>query len=235
MADALRILVVDDERDYAQLVVRFLQLSAAWPETQFSIETTFDGGLKALETNSFDVAFVDYRLGIRDGLQLLSATRDAQIDTSNVVMTGQGDEEVAVKAMRAGAADYLSKLLISRDTLDRTIHHAVALRDQERQRRAAERALRENEERFRALVENSSDALLLLDSEARVTYLSASTARQLGWSSDEMVGHSIFDFMHPDDRELVGGRMAQVLRKPGERVTQDVRFRHKDGTWHVME
>jgi PAS domain S-box-containing protein len=235
MPEPLRILVVDDDRDYARMVVRFLQLSAAWPDAQMSIETTFDAASAALATNSFDVAFVDYRLGTRDGLQLLGVVRNAQIDTPVVVMTGQGDEEVAVKAMRAGAADYLSKLLVSRDTLERTIHHALALRERERQRRAAERALKENEERFRALVENSSDAFLLLDAEARVMYLSASTERQLGWPAAEVLGHSVFEFIYPDDHEIVSARMAQVLRKPGERVTQEVRMQHKDGTWHVME
>jgi PAS domain S-box-containing protein len=235
MSDSIRILVVDDERDHAQMVVRFLELSEAWPSAHLAIATTFDDAARDLASNAFDVAFVDYRLGSRSGLDLLRRTREAGADTSIVVLTGQGDEEVAVEAMRAGAADYLSKLYVTREALERTVHHALALRDRERQRRAAETALRENEERFRALVENSSDALILLDVEGRVTYLSASTVRQLGWPADEILGRSIFDFMHPDDREVVGMRMAEVLRRPGERVTQDVRMRHKDGTWRVME
>ena len=235
MPDPLRLLVVDDDRDYARLVSEFLHLSEAWPDAQVDVATTYEDGLRALTADRLDVAFVDYRLGSRDGLELLREAREARVAPPIIVLTGQGDEAVAVEAMRAGAADYLSKAHLSVELLERTIHHALALRERERQRAAAEATVRENEERFRALVENSSDALVLLDAEGRITYVSASSVRQFGWPATEMLGQSIFDFMHPDDRELVGARMAEVLRKPGERITQEVRFRHGDGSWHAME
>ena len=235
MTEPIRILVVDDDRDHAGMVVQFLRLSDTWSGATIDIATTYDDALRALASNGFDVAFVDYRLGSRTGIELLREAQARRVDTPTIVLTGQGDEEVAVEAMRAGAADYLSKVHLSVEALDRTIRHGLALRERERQRRAAEAALRENEERFRALVENSSDAIILLDAEARIAYLSASSVRQLGWAASEMLGHSVFDFMHPDDREIVGHRVAEVLRKPGERITQEVRFRHGDGTWHAME
>jgi len=235
MSDRIKILVVDDDRDHARMVWQFLHLSEAWRDAHIDIATTYEDALEGLRTNALDVAFIDYRLGGRDGIELVREVRASEVETPLVVLTSQGDEEVAAAAMRSGAADYLSKMYLSVETLDRTIRHALALRDRERQRRAAERALRENEERFRALVENSSDAVILLDGEGRVTYTSASAVRQLGWSAEEMVGRSVFDVLHPDDRELVGARMTELLRKAGERITQEVRFRHRDGTWHIME
>ena len=96
-----------------------------------------------------------------------------------IVLTSRGAEEVAVEAMKAGAADYLSKTQLSVEALERTIRHALALHAEEHQRRQAEAALRASEERFRALVENSSDALLLIDAEGRVTYVTPSSQRHL--------------------------------------------------------
>src|SRR5207248_3119241 len=120
--------------------------------------------------------------------------------------------------MKAGAADYLSKVHLSIEALERTIHHALALREQERQRQQAEAALRSSEERFRALVENSSDTLLLLDAEGRVTYVTPSSQRHLGWKGEDLIGHSIFDFMHPDDHDLVGTKFAEALQNDLEEI-----------------
>jgi PAS domain S-box-containing protein len=95
--------------------------------------------------------------------------------------------------------------------------------------------LRASEERFRALVENSSDALLLTDREGRVTYVAASSHRHLGWTPEQMLGQSIFSFLHPDDRDVAGASMAEALARPGFNVTAEVRFKHADGSWRIME
>src|SRR6185295_4330859 len=119
--------------------------------------------------------------------------------------------------------------------LERAIRHALALHAGERQRWHAEAALRASEERFRALVENSSDALLLIDAEGRITYVTPSSERHLGWPLPQMLGRSIFDFIHPDDRETVSASMAETLRHPRGSVSQEVRFQHSDGDWRIME
>jgi two-component system, cell cycle sensor histidine kinase and response regulator CckA len=235
MPDPTRILVVDDDRDHAEMVREFLRLSEPWRAATIDIATHYEEALRRLTTNAYDVAFFDYVLGPRDGIALMRDAREAGVDTPVVVLTGHGAEEVAVEAMKAGAADYLSKVQLSVEALDRTIRHALAIGEREQQRRQAEAALRASEERFRALVENSSDALLLLDAEGRITYLTPSSGRHLGWKPEEMIAKSIFDFVHPDDREIIGIRMAEALQKPGELVIQEVRFQHGDGTYRVME
>ncbi len=152
-----------------------------------------------------------------------------------VVLTGRGAEEVAVEAMKAGAADYLSKTHLSVEALERTIRYALALRAEEQQRQLAEEALRASEERFRALVENSSDAMLLLDAECRVTYMTASSQRHLGWTPPDVVGRSIFEFLHADDRETITTRIAEALQTPTTTVAAEVRFRHPDDSDRTVE
>src|SRR2546426_1072509 len=235
MSEPIRILVVDDALDYAQMVVEFLRMSDALRDARLKTAGSYDEALRALHAERFDVAFFDYWLGARDGLSLLRDARQQGIETQVIVLTGRGAEEVAVEAMKAGAADYLSKTNISVESLERTVRHALALGAQERQRHQAEAALRASEERFRALVENSSDALFLIDAEGRVTYVAASSQRHLGWKPDEMLGQSVFDFLHSDDRELAGIRMTEALQRPGETVAAEVRFKHADPTWRIMK
>src|SRR5262249_2305989 len=129
MPDPIRILVVDDDPDHAQLVVEFLSRSDVRSTAGIDVALTYEDALKALATTAYDIAFLDYRLGARNGLELLREVRGRGIDTPAVVLTSQGDEEVAVEAMRSGAADYLSKLHVSVEALERTIRHALALRD----------------------------------------------------------------------------------------------------------
>ena len=137
--------------------------------------------------------------------------------------------------MKAGAADYLSKANLTVETLERTIRHALALHAEERQRWHVEAALRASEERFRALVENSSDALLLIDADGRITYVSPSSERHLGWTPEQTVGQSIFDFIQPDDRELLRARIAETRGHPGKTIVAQVRFHHVDLSWRILE
>ena len=235
MSDPVRILVVDDALGHAQMVVEFLRMSDTLRDATLKTAGSYEEALRALSAERFDVAFFDYWLGERDGLSLLRDAHAQGIQTQVIILTGRGAEEVAVEAMKSGAADYLSKTNISVESLERTVRHALALGTQERQRRLAESALRASEERFRALVENSSDALVVVDIEGRITYISGSSPRHLGWQPHEMVGRSIFDFLHPDDRELAGATQAEALQRPGENLSAEMRFKHADGSWRIME
>jgi PAS domain S-box-containing protein len=235
MSDPLHVLVVDDDLDHAAMVIEFLRLTDACSAAKMDTANAYDPAVRMLATRSYDMAFVDYWLGARDGLSLLREIRRKGVETPVVVLTGRGAEEVAVDAMKAGASDYLSKTQLSVETLDRTVRHALALHAEEQQRRQAQAALRASEERFRALVENSSDALLLIDAEGRVQYVTPSSRRSLGWAPEEMIGRSFFDFLHPDDRDMVAVRMADTLETPGQPATAEVRFQHSDGHVRILE
>jgi two-component system, cell cycle sensor histidine kinase and response regulator CckA len=235
MAQPLRLLIVDDAPEHARMVEEFLRAGDAGTDADIRIATSYAEALGVLTAGPFDVAFFDYWLGASNGLGLLREIRQVGIHTPVVVLTGHGAEEVAVEAMKAGAADYLSKANLTVEALERAIRHALALHAEEWQRWQAEAALRASEERFRALVENSSDALLLIDGEGRIAYLSPSSDRHLGWAPAQMVGRSIFDFLHPEDRELVGVRLADTLGNPGQTISAQVRFHHADGSWRIMD
>jgi len=230
----MRLLVVDDAIEHARMVVEFLRAGEGWPGAEIGLATSYEQALDVLTATAHDIAVLDYRLGSRDGLSLLRELRQRGVDTGVVMLTGHGAEDVAVEAMKAGAADYLSKTNLTVEGLERAVRHALALRAGEQQRRQAETALRASEERFRVLVENSSDALLIIDAKGCVTYVTPSSTRHLGWRADQMVGHSMFEFLHPEDRET-GARLADALQSLGKPVTAQVRFLHADRSWRNME
>ena len=103
------------------------------------------------------------------------------------------------------------------------------------QRKRAEQRLRESEARFRALVENASDAIALLDSEGVFIDAGPSTEAALGWSPSEAIGRSSFEFVHPEDRPRARELFGDALRTPGAVVHFEHRARHKDGSWRWVD
>jgi PAS domain S-box-containing protein len=102
-------------------------------------------------------------------------------------------------------------------------------------RKRAEAAARAAEERFQALEQNAWDAVHLLSAEGVILYESASVIRVLGYHPEELIGHSSFEMIHPDDIATAGDRFAPLASTPGLTLTTEVRVRHKDGSWRWMD
>src|SRR6266540_1555595 len=103
------------------------------------------------------------------------------------------------------------------------------------ERKRAEEELRRSEERFRALIENSSDAITLVDSSGVVSYVAPSTERLLGYGPGEFAGRNLFDLVHPEDHERTMRIFSELIQKPGHTVRMEYRLRDKGGSWRWME
>jgi len=99
----------------------------------------------------------------------------------------------------------------------------------------AERALQENEERFRALIENAPDIITVMNADGIITYVSPSIERVLGYDPEEPIGRSAFDRVHPDDVAKRAEDMSSLLRQEGVVLTAEFRLRHRDGSWRTFE
>ena len=98
-------------------------------------------------------------------------------------------------------------------------------------------ALQHREEYFRALIENASDIVTILDAAGTILYHSPSAERFLGYTREALAGQSVFEFVHPDDRHVLRQRFETRLRAeatPGPGYAE-IRFRHQDGSWLTLE
>jgi diguanylate cyclase (GGDEF)-like protein len=96
---------------------------------------SYDSGLKKLLSGKYAVCLLDYRLGRRDGLELLHEARIAQCETPIIFLTADDNEDIDIAAMEAGAADYLVKGELKPRLLERSIRYALKLGDTMRQLR----------------------------------------------------------------------------------------------------
>lgn len=137
--DAVRILVVDDDPQAEALIE--LALAEAHFDRRIEVVSTASQGLQRIEDDEHDVYVVDYRLPDRNGLELIHDAKATGATKPFILMTGYGSGDIDEAALKAGAADYVEKHLLSTH-LERSIRYAI--RDWQ-----AERALRDREDQLR--------------------------------------------------------------------------------------
>lgn len=156
------LLIEDDEDDY--VLVRDVLSESALSKFHLDWARTYEAGIDAACRAEHDIVLLDYRLGHRNGLELLREAQERGCELPFIVLTGQGDYILDIEAMEAGAADYLVKGEISSDALERTIRYCVDRKRTELELRRANEMLRaEIEERKRvvkALLESESLAAM---------------------------------------------------------------------------
>jgi diguanylate cyclase (GGDEF)-like protein/PAS domain S-box-containing protein len=96
---------------------------------------------------------------------------------------------------------------------------------------------RKSEERFRSLIQNSSDVIMVLGTDGVPTYVSPSVQRVLGYAPERSIGRNVFEppIVHPDDVEKVRQVFAWLVESPSAATTLDCRLRHADGRWIHVE
>ena len=179
----MKILYVEDEAAHVELTQRTLEANFQDRFILYHVDS-LRGALRTLELEpDIDLVLTDLRLPDGSGLDLLRIVKKLPAPPAVVLVTGQGDQEVAVSALKAGAADYLVKQSDYLHRLPVVISNAVA---QNRLAREQD-ALREAEVKYQSLVEQIS-AVVFLDAadEAETTlYISPRIEALTGYTSDE--------------------------------------------------
>ena len=125
-SETIKVLLIDeDEDDYIQTCELFSLVKVG----RYAVEwaSSYEEGLTVAGRREHHVCLVDYRLGERSGVELIREARQSRLSTPMILFTGQGDHDLDVEAMEAGATDYLIKDETSPARLERTIRYAVQL------------------------------------------------------------------------------------------------------------
>ncbi|MEA5450678.1 ATP-binding protein [Leptolyngbya sp. CCNP1308] len=135
MGEALEILLVDDDAVDRMAICRALD-RADLPVNVTEV-TSAEQAIANLSSRTYDCVFLDYRLPEQDGLSLIQQWRTEGVTIPLVVLTGQGDEQIAVDLMKAGASDYLIKTRVSPDRLALLLRNALRMYEAEQREASA--------------------------------------------------------------------------------------------------
>src|SRR3990172_10325744 len=111
----------------------------------------------------------------------------------------------------------------------------VAVFDVITERKQAEQVVRDSEKRFRALIENSADAITLIDTNGIAIYDSAAAPGMLGYAPEDWIGRDVFALVHPDDLPKSRDLFQRLGETSGARVNYILLLRHKSGSWLWIE
>jgi PAS domain S-box-containing protein len=114
-------------------------------------------------------------------------------------------------------------------------YRVVGIAEDVTELRRAEEALRHSAQRFRSLIEHSSDLIVLLDADGRYTYLSPSFEAMLGYRLESWIGRDGFDLVWPDDRAQARRLFEGIINTPGLATPWQLRVQHADGTSRWLE
>src|SRR5579883_2552022 len=230
MEEILKILLVDDDAVDRMAVCRSLRNAGVQAEV---VETeTCASAIALLQQQAFDGVLLDYRLPDGNGLLLVNRAKALGITVPLIVLTGQGDEQVAVELMKAGAADYLSKNKLAPGALVRSLFHAVRIHRAEVQAMEATQRLRESEERYRLVLEGSNDGIwdwYICQNEVfcndRLFEIIGITRDSLGTAYE-----AFYRLIHPNDRPRVLKAITAHLER-GAPFDTEFRLLHASGSY----
>jgi PAS domain S-box-containing protein len=225
MLTPLRILIVEDSLTDTELMLYELHSSGIKADWQ-RVDTEPD--YLAQLSGDFDVIISDFNMPQFDALRALQLLQSRGLDIPFIIITGSISEEVAVECMKQGAADYLLKDRLVR--LGQAVMHAVQQKKLHDEKRQAESALKESEERFRRLADNAQDIIYRyrLTPPRGFEYVSPAATAITGYTPEEFYADPKLGFKisHADDRRRV---LQQSIAGEGQTQPIVLRWIRKDG------
>ena len=228
---SISVLIIEDDEDYAALLVRQLGTGSRRAASRgYTVAHTvvLDEATTYLIHNPVDIILLDLTLPGTTGVSTLEKMHSVAPATAIIVLTASDDELLTAQALHAGAEDYLIKGQFDTDTLLRSIGYAI-------DRKQSRNELLSSERRFRSLIENASDAVIIVNADLALTYASPSIRALLDYEPTAAVGRHLLDFIHIYDVVLLKTAFATAQQSAGVGIRAgNIRAQHADGSWRIL-
>ncbi|HEY4180359.1 MAG TPA: PAS domain S-box protein [Kofleriaceae bacterium] len=185
------VLIVDDNVVDREAIRRLLGSTYA----VFEAETASEG-LDIAAMGALDCILLDQRLPDREGIDVVGDI--SRLGIPVVMLTGQGDQLLAVEAMKRGAADFLTKSRLDRGVLLQTVGSAIERESLRKEISNKQRELAMSEARKAAVMEAALDAIIVMDGRGAIVEFNSAAERLFGYSREHVVGKPLGDLLIPE-------------------------------------
>ncbi len=229
MTKPLRVLIVEDSEDDAEIIVYQLERGGYAPIYQ-RVDNAAAMTL-ALEQQQWDIVLADHSLPRFSGIAALALLQEKGLDLPFIIISGSIGDEIAVAAMKAGAHDYLMKGNLSRlvPAIERELQEATSRRE----RQQIQSELRESEDRWQLALRGANDGIWDWNIKTSEVFFSHRWKEMLGYAEDEIADR--FDawtkLLHPDDAAVVTQALQDHFGKKTQFYSIEHRLLCKDGSY----
>ncbi|WP_414529188.1 ATP-binding protein [Nodularia chucula] len=229
MAQPLTVLIVDDCPEDRLAYRRYLLQDQEYTYTILE-EESGEGALTLCRQFHLDAILLDFLLPDLDGLEFLAELKQQSqnIMPAVIMLTGYGNESVAVLAMKSGVQDYLVKGQTTGERLRSTIHSAI-------KNIHLSRKLQRSEERYRYLSNLIPQIVWICNIHGEYEYVNQRWCEFTGQRISQALGFGWKQIIHPDDMQLAISEWMKALQR-GEPDEQEIRYRKFDGSyrWYLI-
>jgi PAS domain S-box-containing protein len=239
----IEILYGERSRDDVELTLREFKKH----RVDFKVDVAATGVecLEKLAEKSYDIVLLDYKLPMMNGLEVLKVIKD-NYDVPVVIVTGRGDEEVAVRAMKLGAYDYVIKTADYLGKLPLVIQNAIAKYRADKEKTKLEAEIRSLKDYLEKIYNTADDPIYVIDYEGKFRDVNKKAEEVTGYKKEELVGMDFTEILAPESLEIavenfrkrIQGEYVppyeiEIISKRGERVPLEIRASRLEGVGEI--
>ncbi len=222
----IRILHVDDDSSMLEMSKQILMDMGNF---EIDYACCVEEAFKKLAVCNYDAVISDYEMPQKDGLQFLKELRNLNNEIPFILFTGKGREEVSIKALNLGADGYFNK-----QGNPETVYGELAYGiNQALEKANAKLALEESEKRYRTIMEQAAESIIVHDKNRQIIDANAMASRKLGYTKDELLSMSITDISSTATENAIKDLWPKILA--GQTITMEANHKTKSGNIFPVE
>ncbi|NWH05755.1 response regulator [Desulfobacter latus] len=217
------LLIIDDESAIRE------SLGILFEDQGYRVFTAKNGhaGLDLFFRENVDVIITDLRMPIMDGLEVMRTIHKFEPDLPMIVISGAGEKQDVIQALKMGAKDYISKPIIDLDIIIHLVNKVFENRRLAHENQVYRKQLEKSERQYRTITEQIAEGVFTVDAQENITFVNPAFCKMMGYAADKLISMNLEQISTPDSFLTI---LEQTrIRKKGETSRYEIQLVHANG------